>query len=83
VFKGDNNSQHVPFGAKVKPEVPCRKILRHVKKSLTSMKKYFARPNSSFLTHVLSACYKMSAGRISGEVWWTNQEFSSDDIIPV
>jgi hypothetical protein len=53
------------FGEKVKPEAPRRKILRHVKKLLASMKKYLSRPNSSFLSPVTPACFHMTAGRIA------------------
>jgi hypothetical protein len=31
VFKGDTNPQHVFLRKGIKPSVPCRKILRHVK----------------------------------------------------
>jgi hypothetical protein len=30
-FKGDKNPHHTYFGGEVKPEVPCCKILWHVK----------------------------------------------------
>jgi hypothetical protein len=34
------------FGGEIKPLDPCRKILRHIKKTLARRKKYFAMPNS-------------------------------------
>jgi hypothetical protein len=44
--------------------------------------KYFVRPNSSFLSPVPPAYYQVTAGRISRELWWANQEFSFVSIIP-
>jgi hypothetical protein len=47
------------------------------------MKIYFGRQNPSFPSTVpLALLIDNSAGRISREFWWTNQEFSSVDIPP-
>jgi hypothetical protein len=70
-----------PFGGEVKPEAPCRKILQRVKNDLHEQK-YFTRPDLSFSSLVLTACYQMTAGMIARVLWWTNQEFPSVDIIP-
>jgi hypothetical protein len=40
------------------------------------------RPNSSFTSTVPPACYQMSADKIARELWRTDQEVSSVDIIP-
>jgi hypothetical protein len=40
-------------------------------------------PNTSFSPPVPPAFYQITAGRIVRELWWTNQEFSSIDIIPL
>jgi hypothetical protein len=56
------------FGREVKPEAPCRKILPRVKIISKYERKYFARPNSSFRSPVLPACYQMTAGRIAREL---------------
>jgi hypothetical protein len=45
--------------------------------------KYFARPNPSFPLPIPSACYRMTTGRNARELWWTNQEFSYFNIIPL
>jgi hypothetical protein len=43
---------------------------------------YFPRTNSSFPSPFLPACYEMTLrDRIPRELWWTNQEFCSVDII--
>jgi hypothetical protein len=61
------------FGWKVKPEVTCHKILRHVKGPLT-------QNSHSFVYSSYSLPY-ISAGRIYRELWWTSQEFFPAGII--
>jgi hypothetical protein len=51
-------SSRPSLGEQVKPEAPCRKILRHVKITCKYEQKYFPRPYSSFLSHVPPACYQ-------------------------
>jgi hypothetical protein len=46
----------------------CREILRKAKFSLFSP--------------IPPGCYHMTAGRTARELWWTNREFCSVDIIP-
>jgi hypothetical protein len=70
-------------GEEIKPEAPCRKILRHLQITFKYKQKYFARLNSSFPSSVFPDCYQMSAGRIVLDLWWMNQEFSSVDINPL
>jgi hypothetical protein len=69
------------FGWEVKPEVPCCKILQHVKITCKHEQKYFARLNSISLAR--SSCFLPdgSADVIARELWWMNQEFSYVDII--
>jgi hypothetical protein len=72
------------FGWEAKQSAPCRKILRHVNISLRSTNKetskgqihYFLRPVPPALLLDDSACSTV------GELWWTNPEYSSVDIIP-
>jgi hypothetical protein len=42
-FEGRKNLQHTFLRREVKPSVQCRKILRHVKKSLRSMRQDTAK----------------------------------------
>jgi hypothetical protein len=55
IFKGDKNPQHDFFGREVKPEAPCRKILRHLKKSLASMNKNTSEDKIFFAPFILLA----------------------------
>jgi hypothetical protein len=64
-FKGDKNHLS-PEGSK---------ILCHVKEPFEVCKRYFIRLNPFIPLPV------DSAGSIARELWWTNQEFSSVDII--
>jgi hypothetical protein len=49
------------FGGKVKLEIRCRKVLRHVKIITCKYEqKYFARPNSSLPSPVPHSCYQMT-----------------------
>jgi hypothetical protein len=74
--------QHTFLWGAVKLEVPCCKILWRVKKSLASMNKNTSQAKFLFLLPIHPALYLMTAGRFARELWWTNQEFSSVDIIP-
>jgi hypothetical protein len=71
--RGDKNAQHIFLQGELKPEAPCHKILRHVKKSLASMNKNTSQSQILLVD---------SAGRTARELWWTNQEFSSVDFVP-
>jgi hypothetical protein len=54
------------FGWEVKPEVPCRKILRHVKDSLTYQRYWISKilvPSS------IPPTPDISAGRTASELW--------------
>jgi hypothetical protein len=62
------------FGEEVKPETPCRKILRH-KNTSQGQIHHFLLPSSCFQSDD-------STGIIARELWWTNQDFSPVDIIP-
>jgi hypothetical protein len=44
--------------------------------------KYFVRTNSSFPSPIPPAFLLNVCGRISTELWWTNQEFYPVGIIP-
>jgi hypothetical protein len=69
-----NHRSTPSFGFEAKPEVPCRKILRHIK-SLASVNETLARQNC----HVVHSSYLLpedSAGSIVKEHWWTCHEFS-------
>jgi hypothetical protein len=67
------------FGCVVKPEVPCRKILRHVKHPL----RYFRHRWAKFLLlrPFLLLGSDVSAGRTARELWWTSQELTPAGII--
>jgi hypothetical protein len=67
------------FGWEVKPEVPCRKILRHVKDPLRYFRYWYAK--SSLLRPFLKLASDVSAGRTARELWWTSQELSLTGII--
>jgi hypothetical protein len=71
------------FAGGVKPEVPCRKILRHVL-DLRSMKEIL-RKTKFIISFASSSCIVtrwLLVGLRESSLWWTNQEFSSADIIP-
>jgi hypothetical protein len=71
------------FGRGVKPLARCHKILRHVKEHFKLRKRYFVRQNLSCHSPVHPALLlDDSIGRISRELWWTNQEFSPVNFIP-
>jgi hypothetical protein len=82
LFRGDKSPQHAFLRKGSKAGGPCRNILRHVKITCKYEQKYSARPNSLIPLPVLPPCYQMTTGRIYRELWWTNEEFSSVDIIP-
>jgi hypothetical protein len=67
------------FGWEVKPEVPCRKILWHVKDPSRYLRYWQA--NSSFLRPFFLLAPHVSAGRTAGELWWTSQELFPAGII--
>jgi hypothetical protein len=70
------------FRGEVKPEAPCHKILKHVKKSAARTK---ILCKVKFITPFApSSCLLQddSAGKIARELQWANQEFFSVDIIP-
>jgi hypothetical protein len=67
------------FGWKVKPEVPCRKILRHLK--IPWGISDIDRQNSHSLRPFLILTPDVSAGRTARELWWTSQELSPVGII--
>jgi hypothetical protein len=82
-FAGSSPAQAPSFRGEVKPSVPFRKILRHVKGPLEVCKRYFVRQNSSFHSPVTPALLlDHSDVMIAIELRWTNQEFSPADIIP-
>jgi hypothetical protein len=56
------------FGWEVKPEAPCRKILRHVK--ITSKyERGISNKKFIILFAVLPGLHQMTAGRIAGGLW--------------
>jgi hypothetical protein len=67
------------FAWKVKPEVPCHKILQHVKDPV----RYFRYRSEKFslLRPFLLLATDVSAGRTAGELWCTSQELSPAGII--
>jgi hypothetical protein len=53
------------------------------KRTLKVCKEILSRKNSVFSFAVfLLLRYQMTAGRVARELWWTNQEISSVDVIP-
>jgi hypothetical protein len=72
--RGFKPGQWIFKGDKMKPEVPCRKILRHVKDPLTYLRYRYAKIHS--FAHFSNSLPDISAGRIARELWWTSQEFS-------
>jgi hypothetical protein len=69
------------FKGKVKPEAPCRNILRHVKCHLQVGIKILRKAKFSFISPIPPACYQMTTARVATELWWMNHDFSSVDII--
>jgi hypothetical protein len=67
------------FGWEVKLEVPCRKILRHVKDSLRYFRHRYAK--FSLLRPFILLVPDVSAGRTARELWWTSQDLSPTGII--
>jgi hypothetical protein len=67
------------FGWEVKPEVPCRKILRYVKDPLTYLR-YWIRKIKCFV-HSSSSLQNVFDGTTCREFWWTSQEFSPAGIV--
>jgi hypothetical protein len=67
------------FGWEVKPEVPCRNILRHVKDPLRYLRYWIDKilTPSSILLLAPDVC----ASRTAREILWTTQELSSAGII--
>jgi hypothetical protein len=71
------------FGGDVRPEAPCRKILWHVENHFEYEQRYFEEHIHNFHRDVPpDLLLDYSAGRIARELCWTNQEFSTVDIIP-
>jgi hypothetical protein len=69
------------FGGEVKPSAPCRKILRHEKNHFEYEQRYFEGQIHNFLRpFFLLATRWLLVGL--PELWWTNQGFSSVDVIP-
>jgi hypothetical protein len=67
------------LGLEIKPEAPCRKILRHVKAPFTYVRYWYAKFS---LLRIFSYSFPdVSASRITRELWWTSQEFPPADII--
>jgi hypothetical protein len=68
----------------VKPSAPRREILRRVKSQFGTMNKKKLRKVKFIVSFPRSSCLLLddSAGRIARELRWTNQEFSSVNIIP-
>jgi hypothetical protein len=63
------------FRWEVKPEVPCRKILRHVKELLKSHRD--GQTKFSFpLPILLLAPEDVSADRTAREYWWLPESYS-------
>jgi hypothetical protein len=69
------------FGCKVKPEAPCRRILRHVKDPLMHLRYWYRMQNSYSFVHSSYSLPDVSAGRIVRKLWWTSWEFSPAGII--
>jgi hypothetical protein len=67
------------FGWEVRPEIPCRKILWHVKHPLSISDTEYAK--FSLLRPFLLITPYVSAGRTARELGWTRQELSPAGII--
>jgi hypothetical protein len=67
------------FGWEVKPEVPCRKILRHVKDPLRYFRYWYEK--FSLLLPFLILAPDVSAGRNTRELWWMSQELSPASVV--
>jgi hypothetical protein len=62
------------FACEVKPQAPCRKILRHVKDLLRYFRYWYAK--FSLLRPFLLLAPDVSAGRTARQLCWTSQEFT-------
>jgi hypothetical protein len=84
-FAGSNLTEAIKFRIthsfawEVKPEVPCCKILRHVKDPLRYYRYWYAK--FSLLRPFLLFAPDVSVGGTSRELWWTSQELSPAGII--
>jgi hypothetical protein len=67
------------FVWEVKPDVPCRKISRHVKNPLRYFRYWEAK--FSLLRPFTLLATDVSAGRTARELWWTSQELYPAGII--
>jgi hypothetical protein len=67
------------FGWEVKPEVPCRKILRHFKDPWRYFRYWWAK--FSILRSFLLLVPDVSVARTARELWWTSQGLSPAGII--
>jgi hypothetical protein len=85
-FEGDKNPQHAFLRKGWRPKAvgPMRYDLRYVKYHLQVGRKIL-RKAKFIIPFARSSCLVPadSAGRTDRELWWTNQEFSSDDIMPL
>jgi hypothetical protein len=82
ITKGDKSRSTLSSGDQVKPSVPCRKFLRHVKKPFEVWRKIL-RNIKFIISFASSSCLlDASACKIWRELRWTTQEFSPVDIIP-
>jgi hypothetical protein len=62
------------FGGEIKPSVPCRQILRHVKDPC-SMKDTCRQNSLAFLAKVLLIRYRISLLVTARGLWWRNQKW--------
>jgi hypothetical protein len=70
------------FGGEIKPSSPCRKSLWHVKNHLQVWTKLLCKVKFIIILSRSSSLQPNDTTvRIYGELWWTNQEFFSVDII--
>jgi hypothetical protein len=70
------------FEGEVKPVAPCHKFLRHIEEHFEVWTEILRKVKFIIPFALPPVCYQMTAGRIARELWWTNQKFSSVDIIP-
>jgi hypothetical protein len=69
-------------GGEVKLEAPCHKILQHVKCHLRVWTKILHK--AKILIRFAHSSWLLpddSAGSFARELWWTNQEFSSNSVV--
>jgi hypothetical protein len=65
-----------PSFGEVKLSAPCRRILRRAKDLYEYEKRYFVDKIRNFIRPNLpDLLLDGSAGRIAGDIWWTNQSF--------